>query len=88
MSLEWLLTDLLQAELDAQIRGNQKSTQNTRVRSANLSQKAARGAHSNRDQKVNDIEGRLYRANAKYNQTVAYNAQKRTEIQTLRLEHR
>ncbi|CBY20489.1 unnamed protein product [Oikopleura dioica] len=76
------------AELDAQIRGNQKSTQNTRVRSATLSQKAARGAHSTRDQKVNDIEGRLYRANAKYNQTVAFNAKKRTEIQTLRLEHR
>ena len=78
----------MQAELDAQIRGNQKSNQNTRVRSATLSQKAARGANATRDSKVNDIEGRLYRANAKYNQTVAYNAQKRTEIQTYRLEHR
>lgn len=38
--------------------------------------------------KLNDLEGRLYRANSKYNQQLTTNSELRQEIETLRIKHR
>ena len=38
--------------------------------------------------KLNDLEGRLYRANSKYNQQLTANSALREEIETLRIKHR
>ena len=37
---------------------------------------------------MNDLEGRLYRANSKYNQQLTANAALREEIETLRIKHK
>jgi len=37
---------------------------------------------------LNDLEGRLYRANSKYNQQLTANSSLREEIETLRIKHR
>lgn len=37
---------------------------------------------------MNDLEGRLYRANSKYNQQLTANSSLREEIETLRIKHR
>ena len=37
---------------------------------------------------MNDLEGRLYRANSKYNQQLTANSALREEIETLRIKHR
>jgi hypothetical protein len=78
----------VQAQLDADLRRGDKRNQNIRVKSASLKQKDGKAPEASADRQRNDLEGRLYRANAKYNDNLTKNGSLRKEIETLVIEHR
>jgi len=77
----------LQAQLSAEARRGEKNTKNIRVQSATLRDKQG-ASDAKVGKKLNDLEGRLYRANSKYNQQLTANSSLREEIETLRIKHR
>jgi len=77
----------LQSQLSAEARRGEKNTKNIRVQSASLRDKQG-ASDAKLGKKLNDLEGRLYRANSKYNQQLTVNSALREEIETLRIKHR
>jgi len=77
----------LQLSLDNELKSGDKKTKHIRIKSATLRDKQGASDHTVK-KKQNDLEGRLYRANSRYNQQVGENGTLREEIETLRIKHR
>lgn len=76
-----------QNQMTQELRRGEKKTKNIRVQSATLRDKQGT-SDVKVGKKLNDLEGRLYRANSKYNQQLTVNTDLREEIETLRIKHR
>lgn len=77
----------IQNQMDSEIRNRDKKTKNIRIKSAQLRDKEGAGDAAT-NKKLNDLEGRLYRANSRYNQKLAENQELRSEIETLRIKYK